>query len=79
MARTTFFVKGRKDGVLRQVQHLPKNSDLKTSPVLDADGKTVAGYSLMLLGDPAVDVLRTQAINNDRIIKVVNEAVGLPE
>lgn len=84
MPRTTLFVKGRKDGALRQVQHIPQNVDFKqTLNVLPdrATGRPTLqpNFFVMLLGDPATGMLARQVIRGDRIIEITNEAHGLPE
>ena len=83
MPRTTYYVKGRKDGILRQVQHLPQNADFKQTHAVLRDPATgrdnvQPNYFIMMLGDPATGVER-QVIRKDRIIEIINEAHGLPE
>lgn len=79
MPRIQYFVKGRKDGVMRRVEHIPQNVDEKeTRPLRRVGSKDEIqpNHFVMLLGDPA-NALR-QVIAENRIIKVVTEAAGLP-
>ena len=77
--RIQHFVKGRKDGKLRLVQHIPQNADVKeTRPTELRDGKvyTHPNHFIMLLGEPAT--AQRAFIREDRIITVKTEAAGLP-
>ena len=79
MPRTQLFVKGLKDKVMRQVQHIPQNADVKETRPLRRVGlkdEVQPNHFVMMLGDPA-NAAR-QIIAESRIIKVVTEAAGLP-
>lgn len=80
MPRTQLFVKGRKDGVMREVRHIPIDGDTKHTQVMQKAGDKLIpqpDHFHMLLGHPAT-ALR-QIINKGRIIAVViPDAAGLP-
>lgn len=80
MSRIRLFVKGRKDGVMRPVQHIPQDGETKTSPHrrTGPDGKDVLSetHFWMWLGDPLTAV--AQLIHKDRVIRVEDAAAGIP-
>lgn len=79
MPRIKLFVKGRKDQVMRRVEHIPIDADTKeTHPRRLVGGKVEVqpNHFVMMLGDPAIAV--PAIIAKSRIITVVEEAAGLP-
>lgn len=79
MPRIKHFVKGRKDGEMRPVQHIPIDANDKQTPALRLVGSKAEiqpNHVVMLLGDPATAV--RAVIAKARIITVVEEAAGLP-
>lgn len=79
MPRIQLFVRGRKDGKLRQVQHIPKDGDEKETQALRRVGlkdEIQPNHFVMMLGDAATAV--PAVIAKSRIITVVEKAAGLP-
>lgn len=79
MPRIQLFVRGRKDGKMRPVQHIPKNGDEKETLALHRVGlkdEVQPNHFVMMLGDAATAV--QAIITKSRIITVVEQAAGLP-
>lgn len=66
------YVPGRKDGVLRRVQHLPQSHGEPKTPAPETPG----GHYLMLLGDPSNAEIAI--INESRIITKKVDGHGMP-